>query len=284
MQGKGWETPHSLGVFLPFSPQNEQQHPPIEKSSWKMRARNQPPCQPMPNTPREINYRTESAQSLQHGHQCGAYPSLSHTATTPTGDRSLGLGTGVGGTTPVRETGWMEQALRWGLIKWHLRRFQRCYGSQQAVKIQKGGASWNRGHSTAPPWHPLLRMPSLDATLKGKSCSKRGEKIHPISGGFQDARHRQDGHNVPAWQSHWRREINMETVYALQHDRSQGNTWHKKQLEDSSNTGTLQLEHPSHSIAALQCHPPRCPGIPETFNSAKGFCSCVIHILKGGGV
>lgn len=67
----------------------------------------------------------------------------------------------------------------------------------------KRGAGGIRGHSMALPRHPLPRMPSLDAVLQGKSCTKRGGKIHPISREFQDARHRQDGHNVPGWQSHW---------------------------------------------------------------------------------
>lgn len=80
--GRGIPASHSL-FFYSFPPQNEQQPPPGEKSSWKMGACDQPPHRPAPNTPREINYRTKSAHNLQQGCWCGTYP-------------SPGLGTGVG--------------------------------------------------------------------------------------------------------------------------------------------------------------------------------------------
>lgn len=96
------EISHSLGVFvffffLLFPPKTSGSPPPRKKSTRKMGARNQPPRRPAPNTPREINYRTESAQNLQHECRCGTYPSLARRATAPAGDGSLGLGTGVGG-------------------------------------------------------------------------------------------------------------------------------------------------------------------------------------------
>lgn len=124
--GRDIPFPWGLVFFLLFPPKTSGSPPPREKSTWKMGARNQPPRRPAPNTPREINYRTESAQNLQHECRCGTYPSLASRATAPAGDGSLGLGTGVGGMTPAREGGWMEQALRWGLIKWHLRRLRSC--------------------------------------------------------------------------------------------------------------------------------------------------------------
>lgn len=65
-RGKGWERqPIPWGCAFAFSsptPQSKGQPPPCEKSSWKMGARHQ--RRPVPNTPREINYGMESAQSL----------------------------------------------------------------------------------------------------------------------------------------------------------------------------------------------------------------------------
>lgn len=115
--------------------------------------------------------------SVGHSHPCHAEPPCRQ-ATGPWGWVPGGDNPGKGG----RMDGAGTQV---GTDKWHLRRFQSCYGSQQAVKIQKGGLVGSGGIA----WHcrgiPCHACPHWMLLFKARVTPRKEKKYIPSPGVFK---------------------------------------------------------------------------------------------------